>query len=111
MSYDIDKKAYSYVGAQTKEFALRSIASSRDELYLFETYISEGDGKIFEMITQYEVLDTIITNEDLSPDSPGLQGFITKEGKIYLLLVSGGVYCFDPSGERELTEVLDLRKD
>ena len=53
MSYDIDKKAYSYVGPQTNSFANRSIVSSKDKLYLFESF------KILEMTKQYEVLNTI----------------------------------------------------
>ena len=101
MSYDIDKKAYSYVGPQTEEIAIRSIASSKDKLYLFE------DDKILEMTNQYEVLNTI-TDKYIGMCS---QRLTNKEGKIFLLDSNGQVYCFDPFGERKATEVQDLQRD
>jgi len=47
MSYDIDKQTYSYVGAQINKKQYRSIAFSKEKLYLFES------DKIWEMTQQY----------------------------------------------------------
>ena len=69
------------------------------KLYLFEPK------KIYEMTTQCEVLDTITTDTGLMVHS---KGFANAEGMIYILSSSGKVYCFDPFGEKQLTELQNL---
>ena len=43
MRYDIDNERYSFVASQNEESVVRTIAASKDKLYLFE------GKKIFEM--------------------------------------------------------------
>ena len=104
ISYDVDTQAYSYVGEQTTDLHYnppRCIVSSIEKLYLFESE------KIYEMNKQYEVLDTITS----APIKACFQRFTNKEGMIFILDLFGMVYCFDPFGERKLSEVQDLQQD
>ena len=76
MSYDIDNEAYSFVGDHRKYIDdWRFIASSKDKLYLFEAV------KIFEMNKQYEVLDTVDSQEIRMCS----QRYTNTEGIIFML--------------------------
>ena len=61
------------------------------------------------MNKQYEVLHTI-TNAGVNHYC-SFQRFTNKEGKIFLISLNGMVSCFDPLGDKQLTEVLDLAQD
>ena len=65
------------------------------------------DIEIFEMTAQYEVLDTITSK----PIGRSIQRFTNAEGVVFLVGCTGKVYCFDPFGEKKLTEVQDLQQD
>ena len=62
---------------------------------------------MFEMTTQYEVINTITTRLNL----PTYQAFTNTEGLLFLLDIQGKVHCYDPFGAKQLTELQDLSKD
>ena len=64
--------------------------------------------EILEITLQYEVLDIITPDIDLTVY---YQRFTNTEGMIFLLDDDGKVYCFDPAGEKTLEELWNLHKD
>ena len=105
ISYDIDNEAYSYVGKQKKYDSHSLIFSSKEKLYVLE-----NAGTIFEMTKPYEVIDTKIDTNDFDIFLGRCNiSFTDKEGKIFLLNDANKVFCFDPFGEKNLTQIIDLK--
>jgi len=74
---------------------------SPEKLYLFE------DNKLFEVTGKHELLDT---NSTCEFQRVGFQGFVNKEGIIFLLDGHGKVLRIDPFGEKQLTEPHNLER-
>ena len=102
LSYDIHNEAYSYVGKPSDERSYRTIASSKEKLYLFDRY------KVYEMTKQYEKIDTIEHDHNIAYLH---LSFTTSDDMIFFLQRDGLVICFDPFGAKQLTEIKDLYED
>ena len=60
------------------------------------------------MTKQCEILDTITIDNELWQCN---HSFANTDGMIFLLQRDGKVYNFDPFGEKQLAEILDLNED